>query len=216
MNKFSSQNDIVVDLFETKNQWEDNELGILPLAALIPAAASLLPSVLGALGGNKKAAPSQGLDANAVASLMSTAQSSGGISETALRDIVQSLATSIPASVRDQVMQVIRDTQANQGSVQEANTRLQASISTEFMPKIKAMIDALALAQTQRNVTSEHNAIVAEQEYRKNTTDSLNNLNGQILRLQEFIQDNLAGAKVLRNKKAINILGGSNLLDSIG
>jgi hypothetical protein len=183
----------------------DEELGIAPLLAMAaPALISAGSSMLGGLfgGGKKQSAP-------AAAPVAAPIQASSSNPE------ILTLIASLPQTIREQVKQVITETQANRGTIEQANRNIAATVDAQFQPQIKAILQSLALAQTQREVTSEHNALVAEKEYKNNTTQSLAALNRQVANLHATLNNKLSGAKVIRNKRVIDILGGNNFLDSL-
>jgi hypothetical protein len=206
-----------IDEFRSgKPQWE--ELGfdfgkaigsVAKIAAPIaggliggPIGASIGGSISGALGGKPKSkSPTQ------ASQEIDLPVSSIPSENTAL----VSLVATLPNIIREQVRAAIAETQAERGTVAQAQAKIASSVNQQFMPQIKTILKSLALAQTQRDVTSEHNSLVAEKNYKDNTTKALNTINSQMADLRAHLN----GAKIIRNKRVINILGGTDFLESL-
>lgn len=212
----------VNEFYSSTPQWEElgfdfgKALGsIVKVAAPIaggviggPIGASIGGSISGALGGKPKPKPSPA---------QSTTQASQETSSIPVSSVpsdntaLVSLVSTLPNIIREQVRAAIAETQAERGTIAQAQAKIASSVNEQFMPQINTILKSLALAQTQREVTSEHNSLVAEKNYKDNTTKSLNALNSQMADLRAHLN----GAKIIRNKRVINILGGTDFLDSL-
>lgn len=199
---------------------EDNDLGNI-LTDVLKIAGPIAGTVIGGPGLGTAVG---GMAGNLAGGLLggggkskSSAPSTQQIAPQVASQVASETASNLPQMIREQVMQAVRDVQNERGSLADANARIAATVNSTFMPQINTMMKALALAQTQREVTSEHNSIMAEKAYKENTTRNLAILNRQLDAMRAFLKGRLGGnAKIIRSRRAINILGGDDLMNKLG
>ena len=191
------------------NDDDTDEMGFLP--ALLGAA---VPLIAGALGGGdkkKKGAAPAGADLSALMSQIA------GTDE--IKNIVRELLATVPPPIKEQVRDVIRSVQAEGGNMKAAETALVKNIEKKFLPAVMKSINALKLAQTQREATSEHNSIAQTAKRwdkmmasQRSVSKNQKKIDNRLRSLQTTVDDVLINNKILP-RRAVKLAGGNRGLD---
>ena len=205
---------IVFDDTMESGLWDDEELGVIPFIGPAIEAVGEVTGLTGAAKGlfqelglidkpKKKSeaptvvqAPSAGIDPALLAALAGKqGPQYTGVTPTEVQYIVKDLLGSISPPVRQKVREVVQEMKGQNASEENLVANIEQRVGTNVMPILNKAIEALKLAQTQTDATSEHRSIVKEQDRWR---ESLNNQQ-QLMNRIALMEKRIAGA--MNNKK---------------
>jgi hypothetical protein len=149
------------------NDSEDDELGFLPaIGGIISAALPLVSNLLG--GGESKAATPAPAPAAAPPVIVPTGATQAGagavggnVSLPAIGGVVADQIRAVPANVRQQVVDSVRDTLDRYQQGQASMRDLVENIQKNLGPSLQKQMQELSTAQLQRQATFEHESLKA-------------------------------------------------------
>jgi hypothetical protein len=160
-------------------------LGILPEERAAPAPAAPAPT-----------AP--GMDMSALTGLMAGLagqQAKPGLSAQEVQYIVKDMLSSISPPVRQKVREVINEMKGTDASEENLVSNIQQRVGSNVMPQLNKAIQALKLAQTQTEATSEHRALVRDQDRWRENMNNQQQLMNRIALMEKRI------AKAMKSKR---------------
>ena len=147
----------------------------------------------------------QNITGQVPASVLASAANSAGIDA---KEIAREIAATIPPAVREQVLAAIREASGNTAKANQSVEAISAQVDDALQPKVKAMLDALQAQQLQTQATYEHQSLLAQQEFRKGTSESLGSISSRL----QAIEKRLGSSAVVPAGK-ITIFGPKNVLE---
>lgn len=86
---------------------------------------------------------------------------------------IRALASSIPSTVRDIVMEALKAQSLDKISKEKTMNQLAEQVDSSFEPKITAMLSSLKAQDLQKRATYEHNKLASQAKFRDQTTSML-------------------------------------------
>jgi len=176
------------DFFDTIGDVVGGLTGVVGDVTGLSTAAKGLGSVLGLDGKKKKKkkkapaiAPQPQFDMSQLANIIGQAQSSGeytGPSAQEIQYIIKDMLSSIAPPVRQKLREVINEMKGTDASEENLIANIEHRVGSNIMPQLNKAIQALKLAQTQTEATSEHREIMKnEDRWRENRANQQQLLN---------------------------------------
>lgn len=189
------------DIFDDIGGFLGGVTGVVGDVTGLSTAAKGLGQVLGLVDEPKKK-KDKAPDLSALAGMMQpqaptivTPPAVPGISPTEVQYIVKDLLGSISPPVRQKVREVVNEMKGKDASQENLIATIEQRVGSNVMPILNKAIEALKLAQTQTDATSEHRSIVRDQDRWRETMNNQQQLMNRIVTMEKRI------AKALKNKK---------------
>jgi hypothetical protein len=172
-------------------------LGVIGEATGVTKAGKGLLQELGILDKpkKKKAAPVAPAAAAPTIIGMPQAPAAPGLSAHEVQYVVKDLLRTIPSPIRQKLREVVNEMKGSDASEENLVSNIEQRVGSNVMPQLNKAIHALKLAQTQTEATSEHRALVNEQDRWRDNKASQQQLMNRIVRMESQL------AKALKKKK---------------
>ena len=195
---------------------DDPEIGFIPaIAAAIPMVANLAGSLLGGIGGGGKgggggdnsAAAAKAQDVlNVLTNAIGGDKAAG---EDSIKEVVANIVRTIPSPVVNEVKKAISELKNKDKAEVAARDLLVNKVDGKFAPQLNALLAGLKASQLQAQATHEHNTLKAENQFRANMMDGMQQIANRLVLLEK----RLGSSAIVRGDTRINILGGRSLLE---
>ena len=192
--------------------WDDDEeMGVIPLIGDVIAgvgeltgltkAGTALLQELNIIDKPKKKAETPQMDLSQLAGMMQPQQAAAptttytGVTPTEVQYIVKDLLSSVSPPVRQKVREVVNEMKGANASEENLVSNIESRVGSSVMPILNQAIQALKLAQTQTDATSEHRALVRDQDRWRESVNNQQQLMNRIALMEKRI------AKAMKKKK---------------